>query len=547
MGLLAKLRRWMRGRKADDFIPQDPGERRTLLIGTRFDYAAATRGGLDSNVVMAPIQWIMRTFPEARLIIERRSAGQWRRADEHELERRLRRPNAYHDGITLLMGTVLSYFVSGNAYWLKARGRLGNLVELWYVPHWLIEPRWPRDGSRYISHYEYRPEMGRRLELPVADVVHLRFGLDPRNPRLGLSPLRALLREVYTDDEAANFSAAILKNMGVPGVVLSPKDASVAVSAEDIERLKEDLTKKWSGDHRGEPLVMGAPTEVKQFGFDPNQLMLGNIRDIAEERVCAALGLPAAVVGFGAGLQQTKVGATMRELRKLAWLQCIIPTQLAMAEQLSAQLLPDYEAMPEQFRVRFDSSRISAFQEEQTEQARRVRMLTDGGILRLDQAQEQLGLEPDPARALYLQPINLQAVDSDGNAMAGPGELATETEKALERIDQLAIDLAATERRLSDSIKAQSPTIHFTPQIDVHPAAISVTPQIEVQPAAVTVTPPSIVVEPAQITVPAPEITLHAHLPVPPQGRQEVTVRKVGDGFVVTKTAAGGDGDGRRS
>jgi hypothetical protein len=33
--------------------------------------------------------------------------------------------------------------------------------------------------------------------------VHFRFGLDPDDPRKGYSPLKSVLREVFTDDEAA--------------------------------------------------------------------------------------------------------------------------------------------------------------------------------------------------------------------------------------------------------------------------------------------------------------------------------------------------------
>jgi hypothetical protein len=58
-------------------------------------------------------------------------------------------------------------------------------------------------------------------------------------------------------------------------------------------------------------------TTAMQLGFAPRDLDLSALRNVAEERVCAALGVPAAVVGFGTGLEQTKLGATMRELRQL--------------------------------------------------------------------------------------------------------------------------------------------------------------------------------------------------------------------------------------
>src|SRR5690606_40896371 len=81
----------------------------------------------------------------------------------------------------------------------------------------LDPPSSPPRRSSDLSYYDYRPiGGGPAVRLPVRDVVHFRQdALDPDNPRKGLSKLRTLLREVWTDEEAANFSASILHNMGV--------------------------------------------------------------------------------------------------------------------------------------------------------------------------------------------------------------------------------------------------------------------------------------------------------------------------------------------
>lgn len=440
------------GLKAFTFTPLNAAvDRGGLLPRTNFDYAAAVSNGLNSNVVMAPVQWLMRTFPEAELVVEAKKDGRWRPI-EHPLDSLLMEPNPFYGWTELLQSTVLSWFMDGNAYWIITRSALLAPVELWYVPHWLIEPKWSMDGTTFITHYEYRPD-GRLVELPVNDVVHLRFGLDPKNPRIGLSPVKALMREVFTDDEAANFSATILKNMGIPGVVVSPKDAGTASNPDDVKEMKEYFQSAFSGDNRGAPLIVGAPTEVKQFGFDPNQLMLGNIRDIVEERVCAAIGIPAAVVGFGSGLQSTKVGATMRELRRLAWIQCVIPTQRSMAQQLGRQLLPQTDTLTEPRRLRFDTSNTSSFQEEETQKADRIAKLVTAGILRVDRAQELVGLEVDEAQAVYLRPSNAVAVSPDGALTVPPGgEELTDVAAEMRMRGMVMIDGKWMDVRTADDI-----------------------------------------------------------------------------------------------
>ena len=62
-----------------------------------------------------------------------------------------------------------------------------------------------RQRGVFISHYVFDDGKGAREEVPVEDVVHFRIGVDDADHRLGLSPLRRLLREVASDEEATRF------------------------------------------------------------------------------------------------------------------------------------------------------------------------------------------------------------------------------------------------------------------------------------------------------------------------------------------------------
>lgn len=369
-------------------------------------YARDVGDGLWSNVVMGPVRWIMRNFTEANAVVQVKRNDLWEYTEDHPLELKLANPNPYYGDDLLWQATVLSYCLDGNGYWQKVRNVFGDVLGYWYLPHYRMEAKWPQDGSTFISHYEYTPlDGGKPIVLPVSDVVHFRFGLDPENPRYGLSGVKTLLREIYTDEEASNFSAAILKNMGVPGGVISPASDKMTPRKDEVDYMKQYMKDKFTGKNRGEWFVTGIPTSIQQFGFDPQALMLGNVRDITEERVCAILGIPAAVVGFGSGLQQTKVGATMRELRKEAWDSCLRPMQNSMAKQGSKQLLPDFVSQLRRFRLRFDTSDFAASQEEESEKAERLGKLAERGLLSVDVVQEHLGFTVDPKRkGIYLGP-----------------------------------------------------------------------------------------------------------------------------------------------
>lgn len=268
--------------------------------------------GTTSDVLTTPVRWLQRAASEAPLVVLDVEGDP---LPDGPLQGLLDRPNDFFSPQQLLAAAFWDLLVDGNAYWIVVPDGNGLPVELWWAPAWSIHPEWPDEGTVFISHYEYHVD-GRVLILPPECVIHFREGADPQNMRKGMSPLRGLLREIFTDNEAAAFTAALLRNAGVPGLVLSPATTDHSITDEEGEAAEAKMETKLTREGRGRPIVLTGPTKVEQFGFSPQQLDLSALRDVSEERVTAALGVPAAVVGFGAGLQSTKVGATMREDRK---------------------------------------------------------------------------------------------------------------------------------------------------------------------------------------------------------------------------------------
>lgn len=380
-----------------------------LLRRTRFDYAREVGDMLDASVVMAPVMWLQRALPEANLAMrERIQGGKLEPVEEHPLLELIRNPNPYYGDIALWAGTIADCSISGEGFWVKVRNLAGEVVELWWVPAYMMTPKGGFDGTEFISHFEYRPGTGTgKIDLEPSEVVHFRMGINPRDPRRGYAPMQSVIREIFADIESSNFVASLLRNMGVPGVVISPKAGSMP-TPDDVEATKTWFQQTFSGDGRGGTLVMGAPTDVQPYGFNPQQMNLSEARDVAEERVCAALGIPAAVVGFGAGLQATKVGATMEEMRKLAWHNGVLPLGRALVDELQRSLLPDFEK-PGRGRRRlelfWDTDDVLALSEDDDKQiARKLKEFEAGAITLYDYLTET-GREADESHKYYLRPI----------------------------------------------------------------------------------------------------------------------------------------------
>jgi phage portal protein BeeE len=101
--------------------------------------------GLHSNVLMAPVMWLMRAFTEAQLVTQRRredSGGGiiWERVIDHPVEVLIDSPNEAYDGDALWKATVISYVLAGNAYWRKVRNVFGVRPALVDQARWAV--RW---------------------------------------------------------------------------------------------------------------------------------------------------------------------------------------------------------------------------------------------------------------------------------------------------------------------------------------------------------------------------------------------------------------------
>lgn len=372
------------------------------LPGATTNYAAEVGPYWSNNIVLSCVKWQTRQFPAAPPVVQSQDVDEkWQRVKGHTFPSLLDTPNRWYDGTLLWGSTLLSLDVAGNAYWYRLRSAAGKLAGFQYIPHWQIAPYWERDSAEPITGYAYRVD-GKILKLPVGDVIHFRDTLlDPANPRLGLSPLGACLREMATDNEAATFAAALLRNMGVPGVIISPKAPVEELTPTQQKEYARLWREKFTGDRRGEPAVFGIPLQLDKLSFSPTELDFKAIRAIPEERITAALGIPAIVVGMGAGLERSTF-ANSDAAERWAWRHNIVPTQRLLAAQLSRDMgppdpgtNPNGEGMlAEGQRVAFDNSNVEAMSEDEAQVYAMLTEAVGGPWLSPNEARSRQNLPP---------------------------------------------------------------------------------------------------------------------------------------------------------
>lgn len=358
-----------------------------------FDYTSAVGDMADNTIVAATIGWIGRTYPEAPVRVVRETDTGDEPVPGHPLAAKLKRPNPHYGYAILMKATIASYLLDGNAYWLKERTLGGDVLNYWYVPPWTMQPRWPADGSVFIDHYDYTVD-GKTTRYAVEDVVHLRDELDPRNLRKGLSRLKAAIRLVYTDNAADDYASAILRNFGTPSVIISPATADQTLTTDEAAFVSQNWQEKTTGENRGKALVSLAAVKVDAPGFSPAEMDVRSLRWTAEERISAIIGIPAIVVGLGAGLEHGTYANTA-QAREAAYESWLIPTQANIADQLTTQTMFDFST-DTTLRLAHDYDEVRVLQPDLDNLATRVEHLFGAGIIDRATAKRELKMDPLP-------------------------------------------------------------------------------------------------------------------------------------------------------
>lgn len=410
---------------------QGTGTWRFLLPGSKIDYEKVAGRVWDNAVANACIGWIARTWQESTLHVERPvedDEGQRWKSFPHPLTELIERPNEWYDDTILWMGTILSLVSDGNAYWFVNKvSRMGEPNELVYLPHHQVEPasdRDNRDGSKLITHYEYTPTNGGGpIILERGDVIHLRDGIDPFNPRKGMSRLKAAMREIATENEAATYSAALLRNFGIPGAVFVTKEnlGEDEVTPKHISMLRDGWD-NLTGEGRGRLAVIPLAGQLQSLGMKPKEMELGALREVPMMRICAAIGIDPLVMGFET---KNKTYSNVEQAKRAAYESCLIPMKRMIASQLTTQLLSKFGER-QRSRVGWDYSQVSALQDDQDALFTRYVEAYARGVIKRSEAKNALGLEFDASDEIYVHDAALGVDDEKKKLRKAIGQLVRE-------------------------------------------------------------------------------------------------------------------------
>lgn len=290
-------------------------------------------GRLDgSSLVMAVANYTGISLAEALPVVTKPDGkGAQQVEPEHIAADLIRRPNPFSIWADYCLMLGFEWWM-GNFYLKKVRNIAGQIVELWHIPHFLVQPRWPGDGgtptvpleeadNTFLTHFQYNQPGKAPVLIKRADMVHIKRGVCADNPRKGAGVWDGVLEELYGDNAVARFSAQIMKNMGMVQVMLSPKDGA-SVTPEQAAHIKQRWIQLSTGDNANQPMVNPVPIDVEKLGFSPDELDLSKLRNVPESRIAGVTGIPAIVLQYIVGLENGHYGAAYEQARQQGY-ECL--------------------------------------------------------------------------------------------------------------------------------------------------------------------------------------------------------------------------------
>lgn len=405
-------------------------------------------GSAGNSAVFACLQAIASAVAEPELGVFRVAPGERTAIEDTALGALLSRPNPH-----LSMDTLLGYLstclhVEGNAYWRKLRSgdaELGPVVELWPISPRRIAPHTVPGSGDFVSFYRYYYSSTAYVDLLPSAVVHMRYGLDDADHRLGMSPLRRLVREISSDDQATRYADRLLANLAINGLSLEFDKDAPPITQAVADELKARIGAAYGGDNVGSTAVLSPGAKLSALGFSPEQLDMKTLHRVPEERISAVLGVPAIVAGLGAGLDHATY-SNVEQAREAFTETKLIPLWRSIAATLTIQLLPDFIADADAV-IDFETSSVRALATDEDKHAARLKILVDAGIMDANEARAEIGLParaapaPAPSMTSDAAPIILPALPEAASRLRLLERRRAVGRKAIEDLPRLYGDL----------------------------------------------------------------------------------------------------------
>lgn len=353
-----------------------------------------------SHWVYACVRVLMRTISSVPWYVEVRQKGEWKRAEGHELELLMARPNPFMSGQDLIERTVAHLYLGGNGLWRMIGPDGRPPKELWPYHPDTIKP--VPDAIDFIRHYETKVG-NKKDKVPANEVIHMMFA-NPDNVFWGMSPIQALATTIDTEVEARNWNKVSLQNRCEPSGVYQ---ADAPLTMDQWTNVRKQLLESHMGsDNARNPMVLGG-VKWEKVSMTPIEMDFLESRKFSVVEICAGIGVPPPLVQY----YEDATLANIDTAKRILWEETNIPTLTDIEGALNLGLAVKWGP---DVRIRYDLSKVGALNQlygEKVNQAERLQRM--GYTLNQVNERLQMGFDNVPWGDRPMLPVSMMPIDDE--------------------------------------------------------------------------------------------------------------------------------------
>ena len=293
------------------------------------------------------------------------------------------RPNAQDDMYSWMEKLVTFLHVAGNVYVLKERDRTNKVLSLWLLRPDRISIK-PNEMGAHT--YLYTID-GREYEIPAENIAHLALP-NPSGDVYGLSPLSVIAKVTNLDLAMTDFAKMYFQNAGVPSGLLKVKRRINSQEEAGIIRARWRSTFGGANNmHR--VAILDDDAEYQAMASAPKDMDLTGLHNLTESRICSVFGVPPILIGANVGLARSTY-ANYKEARLSFHAETVEPLIARVIRFLNNAMAPEFGT---DFTLAVDFSAVLSPLDDSNEQANRITMLYQSGVITLNEARGYIGQE----------------------------------------------------------------------------------------------------------------------------------------------------------
>lgn len=405
MGLVDTIRNWFGAERRSSYSLRDPAL--VALFGgheAESGVSVTETTALQSSPVWAAVRVISEGVASLPLHLYQREGRGRTRADGHPIYTLLRdMPNQYTPALAFREALLAHALLWGNGYAEIERDLLGRPVALWLLRPDLMRVESREDGSPY---YLYRPPGASETELEPSQVFHIRgLGFDGYR---GYSVVEMARESLGLGMAAERFGARLFGSGAKPsGVLTTPGH----LSDDALARLRRDFSTMHQGlanSHKVAILENGL--QWQSISIPPEDAQFLQTRTFQLAEVARWFNIPSSKLRDNGG----KSYATLEQENWAFLSETLRPWLIRIEQEVHAKLLMPYE-------------KGQYYAEHLVEGLLRADLMTrynayaiarNWGWYSVNDIRAMENLDPVPGGDVYLQPLNMQPLESPLGANA---------------------------------------------------------------------------------------------------------------------------------